>query len=105
MAGAGAGSPTMVSALPPLLPPSESVMTTLVVICSVDGFASTTTAKSSVLVTPPGISATAFVHVVPAGLPLAHDQPGLLAPALNVVAVGTVSVITTPVAVMPPTFP
>lgn len=104
-AGAGAGSPTMVSLPPLLVPPSESRMTTVLAIISVDGLGSTVTANRRVRVTLGGRSATALLQTVPAGLPSAQDQPGLLAPVLKVVAIGTVSVITTPVAVLPPTLP
>ena len=45
------------------------------------------------------------VQVVPAGEPLAHDQPPLDAPALKVVLAGTVSVRVTPVALPGPALP
>lgn len=43
--------------------------------------------------------------MVPAGLPFGHDQPGVLPATLKVVESGTVSVMTTPVAVLPPLLP
>lgn len=95
----------MVSLPPLLLPPSESVMITLLTIISVEGLASTTTANWRVRVSSGARSGTAHAQMVPGGLPSAHDQQGLLAAALNVVALGTVSVITRPVAVLPPTLP
>lgn len=105
MAGAGAGRPTIVELPPSPLPPCESVMRTMLVITSVAGLLSTRTANSSVPVPSGGMSATGWVQTVPAGLPFGHDQPGELAAALKVVEAGTVSVIMTPVAVMPPTLP
>ena len=105
IAGAGAGLPTIDEWPPSLLPPSESVMRTVLMIIGVCGWASTMTAKSRVRVTLGGMSATACVQIVPAGLPSGHDQPGALAAALNVVEPGTVSVMTTPVAGLPPVLP
>jgi hypothetical protein len=62
------------------------------------------TAKNTVPVPVGGTSGTVRRHGVPAGLPVAHDHPGELAAAVNVVAAGTVSVMSTPVAVPLPTF-
>ena len=77
-------------------------MRTELAITRVVGWASTVTAKSSVPLPSGGMSGTGWVHMVPGGLPLAHDQPGALAAVLKVVESGTVSVIITPVAVLPP---
>ena len=51
------------------------------------------------------IELTDVGQVVPAGEPLAHDQPPLDAPALKVVLAGTVSVRVTPVALPGPALP
>ena len=66
---------------------------------------STVTAKRSVPSALAGRSGTSRVQVVPGGLRLAHDQEGLLLPALNRVWSGTVSVMTTAVAGPDPTLP
>src|SRR5882724_4924204 len=67
---------------------------------------STVTAKVAVWLPPPAASEpTARVQVEPALLLGVQTQPGVLAPALNVVWVGTVSVITTPVAPIEPELP
>lgn len=104
MAGAGAGLPTMVELPPSLLPPWASVIVTLLVMMVVLGCWSTSTAKSSVPIPFGGTSGTACRHVVPAGLPVAHDHPALLAAAAKRVATGTVSVTITPVAGPLPTL-
>jgi hypothetical protein len=44
-------------------------------------------------------------HGVPGGLPVAHDQPGELEEAVKTVCAGTVSLIITPVAAVPPALP
>jgi len=62
------------------------------------------TANSRVPMPPGGRSGTASVQIVPAGLPVAHDQPGELPPEVKRVATGTVSVRSTPVAVPLPMF-
>src|SRR4029077_4638826 len=53
---------------------------------------------------PPARAPTVNRQVVPAGDPLAHDQPTVLEAALKVVPLGTVSVTTTPGAPWLPTF-
>ena len=64
----------------------------------------TVTAKVA-LPEPPAASApSARVQLLPALLLGVQAQPAVLAPALNVVLAGTVSVSTTPVAPWPPAF-
>lgn len=92
--------------LPPSLsPPSASAMRTLLVMTVVVGGLETVTANSRTSPPPGGMSGTAMVQTVPAGLPPGHDQPGELAAASKLVDCGTVSVIVTPVAVLPPLLP
>ena len=65
---------------------------------------STSTAKSTWPPLPLDTAPMASVHVLPA-LPSGEQaQPDVLAAALNVVSAGTMSVISTPVAVVKPSF-
>ena len=65
---------------------------------------STVTANSAVPCPSGGTSGTDNVQTVAGGLPSGHDHPDVLAAGLNVVWAGTVSVIVTLVAVVPPTL-
>lgn len=74
-------------------------MTTLLRIATAPAGLLTRTAKSSEPPAPGGRSETPCVQVVPGKLPSGQLHPGVPAPASNFVWSGTVSVITTPVAV------
>ena len=90
----------------PFVPSSATLAVLLTCVTPAGTGLSTVTAKVALPGAPPAASApSARVQVLPALPSGVQAQPAVLAPALNVVAVGTVSVITTPVAVMPPTFP
>jgi len=79
-------------------------MTTELWMTAVPAGLSTLTANSAIPLPPGGTFGTVNVQTVAGGLPFGHDHPEVLAVALKVVWAGTVSVIVTIVAVVPPTL-
>jgi hypothetical protein len=98
--GAGTGVKSVALALLPR-PSAEPMITEFRTTAAPIG-SSTLTANSTVPFPPGGRSGTGNVQTVAGRLPSGHDHPDVLAAALKVVWAGTVSVIMTPVAAVPP---
>jgi hypothetical protein len=84
----------------PLAPSSATVAVLLIAVVPPGSGLATVTAKVESALPPPAIAPRFRVQDEPAGAPFAQLQPAELDPALKLVLAGTVSLTTTPVAVV-----